>query len=295
MAQAAKEMLKSSQIELEEAMRQAKRYLDSHKPSTRIINQRIQRIRDKEDEFKRYHFVYYEKSSEGVESDEAMKVLRDTLDTSMDTIDECNVFIEDKEEKQRQEEDDSASTTRTQEEEQMSNALYLKQVTEVSIDERVAKDFIQNVNLLVAKNEFTKANYILIKTHLEGLEDVLSALNPSWKALLDMDIDAPTRTKLAEDIIKVKTSIQGALSSGVVFSEQCLEATRPVEASPISTSDSTAVTAESSTRKSFDKIKPEKMSYPTFSGNIRTFSNFKKDFTKIVVPFYSDEFQRASS
>ena len=167
-----------------------------------------------------------------------------------------------------QEEDDSASTTRTQEDEQMSNALYLKQVTEVSIDERVAKDFIQNVNLLVAKNEFTKANYILIKTHLEGLEDVLSALNPSWKALLDMDIDAPTRTKLAEDIIKVKTSIQGALSSGVVFSEQCLEATRPVEASPISTSDSTAVTAESSTRKSFDKIKPEKMSYPTFSGNI---------------------------
>ena len=55
MAQAAKEMFKSSQLELEEAMRQARRYLDSHKPSTRIINQRIQRIRDKEDEFKRYH------------------------------------------------------------------------------------------------------------------------------------------------------------------------------------------------------------------------------------------------
>ena len=72
-----------------------------------------------------------------------------------------------------------------------------------------------------------------------------------------------------------------------------MEATRPVEPSPISTSDSTAVTAESSTRKSFDKIKPEKMSYPTFSGNIWTLANFKKDFTKIVVPFYSDEFQRA--
>ena len=196
MAQAAKEMLKSSQIELEEAMRQARRYLDSHKPSIRIINQRIQRIRDKEDEFKRYHFACYGKLSEGTEATDAMKVLRDTLDTSMDAIDACNVFIEEKEEQQRQEEEDSASATRTQEQ-QMSNALYLKQVTETSIDERVAKDFIEKINLLVAKNEFNKANSVLIKTYLEGLEDVLGALNPSWRALLDMDIEAPTRTKLA--------------------------------------------------------------------------------------------------
>ena len=69
----------------------------------------------------------------------------------MDTIDECYVFIEDREEKQRQEEEDSVSATRTEEEtrrKEMSKALYLKQVTEVSIDERVAKDIIQKLNLL---------------------------------------------------------------------------------------------------------------------------------------------------
>ena len=55
MAQQEKEMLKSGQIDLEEAIRQAKRYLTSHQPSTRIINQRIQKIREKE-EIKSGHY-----------------------------------------------------------------------------------------------------------------------------------------------------------------------------------------------------------------------------------------------
>ena len=42
-----------------------------------------------------------------------------------------------------------------------------------------------------------------------------------------------------------------------------------------------------------NEIKPEKMKFPIFSGNIRTFARFKKDFSKIVVPFYADMFQTA--
>ena len=68
-----------------------------------------------------------------------------------------------------------------------------------------------------------------------------------------------------------------------------IQTTPPPSASTLNT----ATAPQSSANTYRDKIKPEKMSYPTFSGNIRTFARFKKDFTKIVIPFYSDEYGRA--
>ena len=221
MAQAAKEMRSAAYIELQEAIRQAKRYLGSHQPSIWIIHQRIKRIRDKEEEFKRYHFAYYEKSGEGVESKDGMKELQDTLDDSMDVIDDCTMFIDSIEEEKRQAEGAAATASQSEEEDRVTNALYQKQLTAVSIDERIARDLCRNIHDLVTTNELNSVNSAHMKAHLDTLDDLQGALNPSWKALLDLPISAATRSHLAADIVTLKSAIQAASSSGVVFLQQC--------------------------------------------------------------------------
>ena len=39
-------------------------------------------------------------------------------------------------------------------------------------------------------------------------------------------------------------------------------------------------------------VRPEKMKMPSFSGNIRCYARFKKDFREIATPFYMDPFHQ---
>ena len=115
MSQAAKVLRASAFVELEEAIRQEKRYLGSHQPSTRIIQQKIFKVREKETEFKRYHFAHCEKTHIDVDSQEAMDYLRPKLDDAMDIIDECTTFIEEREMKKQEEDDQSSAESKEQE------------------------------------------------------------------------------------------------------------------------------------------------------------------------------------
>ena len=79
MSQTAKNMRASAAVELDEAIRQAKRYTKSHQPSARILNQRIKRIRETEENFIRCHYAFCEKSNVEVESDESLEYLKPKL------------------------------------------------------------------------------------------------------------------------------------------------------------------------------------------------------------------------
>ena len=232
MAQTTKELRASAAIELSEAIRQAGRYLKSHQPSTRIIQQKIQKIREREDEFKRYHFAYHEKAKIEVDSDDSMKYLQEKLDSAEDIIDECMLYVEERELATREEEQKSSEASSRDAERRKTDCLYQKCLTEVSIDERIAVDICKKVQTLLRDEETTTSNSVLMKTYLESLAEVQDSLKRSWGEMMAISAEGEDQTKFAEEVFSTKTAIQDAMSTAVVFVKRCeevVEVASPVE------------------------------------------------------------------
>ena len=196
MAQAAKEMLASATRDLDEAIRQTTSYMEGHQPSTRILQQRIQRVREKEEEYKRVYYTYHEKAKLDIDSGEVMQNLQEKLDKVADVVDEATIFIEDKEFKQHEEERLSSEMSYTIDEKRKVDIQYQRCVTEVSIDERIAKDLCQKVEKITAENVLTITKHVLMKTHLDGLVEILKILSTSWKELLALQVNEGEREVL---------------------------------------------------------------------------------------------------
>ena len=162
-------------------MRQAKRYLDSHQPSTRIVNQKLERIRDKQEELKLSHYAYCDKANIEINSDEAMTFLRGILDTAEDAIDECTLFLDSRDFDDQEEVRKADEALIEAEKKRRSDSQYQRAQIEVSIDERVAKDLCQKINDVVVNDEVTSTNAALVRTYLDGLEDISRVLHNSWK------------------------------------------------------------------------------------------------------------------
>ena len=287
MAQAAKEARASTTVELEEAIRQAKRYLASHEPSTRIIEQRIKRIREVEAEFKRYHFVYCGKANIEIDSKEQMDYLQAKLDNSVDAIDECMAFIEDKERQQRDREDEISTESLKQEEKRKSETRYQNCIAELSLDERMAKDLCQKINILAHEELYTTGNAVTMEAHLDGLNNLQKALHQSWRELIYLLEGQGESQKVADDVFASRSHIQVTVTTAVLFLDMC-KREELKNSSP--TFDTTSGESKRPGLIKDSNIKAEKMKMPTFSGNIRTFAKFKKDFAKIAAPLYPDEF-----
>ena len=83
--------------ELEDAVRQATRYLDGTNPSQRLIQQRISKINEREERLRRCHYTYCDKAKISVEDDVQMNYLSDKTDAAIDCTDKCTIFIDDME------------------------------------------------------------------------------------------------------------------------------------------------------------------------------------------------------
>ena len=88
----------SAAFELDEAIRQAKRYLKSHQPSTRSIQQKMDRITQNEEALRHRHVIYCDKASIELNSEDASGFLGKKTDEANDVVDECAAFIEQKSE-----------------------------------------------------------------------------------------------------------------------------------------------------------------------------------------------------
>ena len=295
MAQTAKHMRASAIMKLNEAIHQAKRYMNSNQPSTRILNQRVKKIRESEENFIRCHYAFCEKSSIEVESDESLKYLRPKLDEAMDVIDRCSEFVEEKERNDVDAINKDSEAAMKEEEKRRVDSQFQKYLTEVTIEERMAKDLIGKINVLVNEDTPTVPNAMLMKAYVDDLSDVQRKLPPLWRQMIDIDQTDGQRKRLGEEIFLVKTSMQSAMSMAYVYMSRCDEVNQKRRTTADDVTPTSEVRSSHSRAETLSacKVKPEKLKLPSFSGNIRTFAKFKKDFAKIVVPFYTDEFQRA--
>ena len=82
---------------LEEAMRQAQRYLQSARPSARLLQQKADKITELENELRKMHLLHCDKSNIDIDSEEAKSYIQPKCDAAVDCVDECMLFIEDDE------------------------------------------------------------------------------------------------------------------------------------------------------------------------------------------------------
>ena len=83
--------------ELSNAIRQAQKYLKSTNPSTRIVQQRMSRVQEREEAFRHAHYMYCDKANISLDNEEERNVLILEGDKALDCVDECIIFLDERE------------------------------------------------------------------------------------------------------------------------------------------------------------------------------------------------------
>ena len=266
---------------MKEAVRDLSKHKDKHNPSMRLMTVKLKKLNDAKDELLEKHFTYAEKSGKDVDSEELKDWLNPQIDAAIDLADEVFIIIDEYEE--------NVSVTRVAEENNLAEAEANQKKRNESVilekqcesTEKLIKDTIEV--MLVIVNDDTK-NTIedkdLVTAHLKEIDGFLATQTKSWNELMISFVDDVH--KLAEICEREQTLKQ-------YVSERRLLAFTFVEAGKEKhTPEKNDTTRSDPSLIHLQKIKP-----PTFSGNIRTFANFKSAFKNIVEPRYPDKLYQA--
>ena len=264
-------------FELEESMRQAQRYLNSKTVNVRLVQQKADKVAALETELKKVHLQYCEKSNIDINSEEEMKYIRSKCDAAVDVIDECMLYIEEVEERKLH-----GDTQKEKNEKELEEIQRCK--SQIRGDERYALDISKKITDLVAADRYTADNKVLMRTYWERLQEIFESLNRSWNTLIALNDITENIVKTSE-VTEARIQVQDVLSAAIVFMERCekLEEDKKVAILP---SPTTGTTTGVSVSNSSSNTKNERLKNPTFSGDIRTYMKFKKDFKEIVEPNY---------
>ena len=160
--------------------------------------------------------------------------------------------------------------------------------SEITNEAKFATEMIRKMEILIDREEFSNTNAVLMRSYGERLREVYDNFNKSWKDVISCYDTDEDLQRVADEIriTATRLEIQDMLSRAEVFEEKC----RSIEDRNVDGDD---VTVESTFRSEINMLRPEKIKLPNFSGNIRNFARFRKDFEKIVVPFYPDSVHQA--
>ena len=152
-----------------------------------------------------------------------------------------------------------------------------------------------SINLIGDKEDVSSSDAALAKAYGEKLGDALDTLLSSWKLQIATAETDEERDKLTTEIGEKRTCYEKALSKAVSLVEnqnslyhKHLESQRVTQ----NTSSPNVSRASVSEGQAGLFVKPERTKLPTFSGDIRNFARFKKDFKEIVLPFYTEDTQQ---
>ena len=132
---------------LEEAMRQARRYLKNEKPNVRIVQQKADKVSALEVELREAHFAYCEKANIDIKDEDQKKYIEGMSDLAIDCVDECLVFVDENEYKQTKGDKAKEKTDKEAEEIKRCKA-------QVAGDEIYIKDISKKITDLVAKKSY---------------------------------------------------------------------------------------------------------------------------------------------
>ena len=290
MAQAALRGRDASLVDLKEAIRQAQRYIQSVNPSVRLINKKVTKVEEACDTYKAAQYAYCIAANIDLDTDDQERnTFYDEVDGATDCCDAGMLLVEQLEEQEATalQGDQSAAQATQAEAAKKTKIAQLK--TLMNSDTAFSNEIVLKSKAITDdQNAPSEANAALLKSYEETLQHVLENLNNTWKDLISTvpsaDLDALTQEL---NITETKVSIQEAISTSASFIEKSKPKAPPPQPPAPTPQPSTTAHAESKA------LRTQKASYPTFSGDVRAFARFQKEFQTIVVPAYSDPSHQA--
>ena len=274
-------------IEMHDAIRQAKKYLSSCNPSIKILKQKLSKVSEKGEEAKQCHFAHCRKAKIELQTEGATLFIMEMSDYITDCVDDGLFYIEQRELDELSKNKLSGDAAVEEEKRLVKMSKSTRLMSQLKTDGILARETASTIEDVIQRDEFSNLNPVLMKSYDKRLHEIGENLNKSWNDIISLhdterDLESVSR-ELNFKAMKLK--IHSVHSEALVFIEKCSEMNTLTSHTP------TPVQGETSSTKTL--LRPEKIKLPTFSGNIRNFTRFKKDFEKIVVPFYSNPVHQA--
>ena len=291
-AKVKKRVRASAAEELVEAIRQAERFLTGSRPSLRLIKQKMTKVLEKEDELKKCHFDYCDTANIQLDAAEARDFLREKIDQASDCVDKCMLYIDEEAVAAQDTEIKVKAETEAKEEAERADKQYKAAYVQCDADEKFALELCSKIKLTTDTDERTAEKVALVTSYRERLDWILDSLTTSWSNLLALST-AGEDLKITE-MNTMRLQIQDALCAAAVFEELYKQQEEEKKNSGDSPkSDESSKSPKKEVSKNGPSLRTEKIKLPTFSGDVRLFAKFQRDFEKIVVPSHPDVTQRA--
>ena len=198
----------------------------------------------------------------------------------MDCADECSVYIDDKDSNMDAENKFSAEAKLREKHESEREQLILMATSE----EQFAFALTKKIEESLSAPLMTETEILTAKAYEEKLSEALENLTKSWKSVIAAHESTADLERLTREISEKKLQYHEIRSKVVVATERYYA---DKDRSHIGESTGTFEEETSGHSKPI-MVRPEKMKMPIFSGNIRSFARFKKDFKQIALPCYPD-------
>ena len=279
--------------ELNDVIRQAQNYINTPNPNVRLLRQRIERIEDRELRLRDCHYKYLDKAKIAIDDDTESDYLTALTDRALDCTDQCLDLITTSEDAVVAGTVDNILSNASNEPDNKTRCKQIRR--EITIDEKFAEQLVDQIDELIGNPDMSTKDIIgSVKSHDDKLCETLNNLDKSWKSLIaniDSDDEDAESTRINTKRMKfqrVHTKVVELIENHRTTSEVARLAEQVETASVTNDSIQSDNSRTSSRSTSNNMVRPEKMKNPVFSGDIRHYASFKKDFKQIVQPFYPD-------
>ena len=265
---------------LKDAINQLERYKVKQNPNSRLLQQKLNTVLECKDDLTAKHYLYAEKANKVLEEVELVTWLSERVDEAVDITDEVFIMIDNMETALKSEREKAETIDQKANERQVAQLQY-------QTDENYLRERIDSLNKVVESDVRTKDDAALAKAGLEEVEFALQEQIKSWNAVKS------TLTEQADlkVIFDKEEELKKLVATNRVKALTFIKSLEPPDsgASKVSTSANASENASSNGDKRNTLVKTEKLATPTFNGNVRTFAQFKGDFTAVIAPHYPDK------
>ena len=272
--------------ELGDAIRQAERCLRSDNPTSRLVKQRMKRIDEQQENLRRRHYTFLEKAKLSVENEDEVAYLEEKMDAAIDCLDRCMIFTEDQESDAEAKKRDSASAAELEKLTLEKDTVLRQLKTNITVEENFANGLVEKIKDTLAKG-ITSDILTSVKMHDDKLCETLENLDKAWKSLISVLEAEGELDDLTNVIADKKMMYQNVRSEIVVAMEKHYADVTGELGDSIEEGTSRRFQHNGKTSQ-LNLMRTEKMKLPSFSGNIRNYARFKRDFKDIVLPLYPD-------
>ena len=275
MAAAAQQCRDSAASKLRDSVRQLRSYLQKPTLHERIIVQKSDKVDIDREELIAKHHSYVTKAGLQLTDDDMVDYIEPKIDDAVDAVDEATFKLEELREVKDKEVKDKDITLN-----QAQKVLELAQLKLEAESKETVLDalFTEMDNIFIDTPTSHEAH--LAETFVTELNEKVSDYLAAWS-------EVKRRTIREEDlapIIRREGEVEKKATSRKV---KAVALANKVKSSAEDQLESTTVSDTHSTSQSNNNLRLSKMKAPKFSGNIRDFARFRKDFEKIVEATYS--------